>query len=132
MNKIFSYVAIPCTDFDRAFKFYLDITGGLIQKNPNVPFPMAYFTDKDYNYVGHLFQLAQMKLADGSAVDLKPSADGAIIYMEMAKDLNETLAKIKNAGGRILMPKTLIAPGKGYWALFLDTEGNKLALHSVE
>lgn len=132
MNKVFSYVAIPCTDFERAFKFYHEITDGLIQRNPNVPFPMAYFTDQDYNYVGHLFQLAQMKLQDGSVVELKPSGDGAIIYMEMAKDLNETLEKIKKAGGKVLMTKTLIAPGKGYWALFLDTEGNKLALHSVE
>ncbi len=130
MNKMFSYVAIPTTDFERAFTFYYAITDGQILKNPNVPFPMAYFTDKNHNYVGHLFQLPQMKLSDGSVVDLKPSGDGAIIYMEMAKDLNETLVKIKIAGGKILMPKTLIAPDKGYWSLFLDTEGNKLALHS--
>lgn len=132
MNKIFSYVAIPSIDFERAFKFYHAITDGLIEKNTNAPFPMAYFIDKDYNYVGHLFQLPQMKLADGTVVDLKPSSDGAIIYMEMAKDLNETLEKITKAGGKILMPKTLIGPGKGYWALFLDTEGNKLALHSIQ
>lgn len=132
MNKIFSYVAIPCTDFDRAFKFYHEITDGLIQKNPNVPFLMAYFTDQDNNYVGHLFQLLQMKLPDESVVELKPSSDGVIIYMEMAKDLEVTLGKVKKAGGQIVMPKMLIAPGKGYWALFLDTEGNKLALHSVD
>lgn len=130
MNKIFSYVAIPTTNFERAFVFYHDITDGLIKKNPDVPFPMAYFIDKDKSYVGHLFHLPQIKLADGSVVDLKPSGDGAIIYMEMAQDLNDTLEKITKAGGKVLMPKTLIAPGKGYWALFLDTEGNKLALHS--
>lgn len=65
MNNIFSYVAIPSTDFERAFIFYYAITDGLIQKNPNVPFPMAYFTDKDYNYVGHLFQRAQLNLPMG-------------------------------------------------------------------
>jgi len=122
MNKIFSYVAIPATDFERAFKFYFEITGGLIRKNPNVPFPMAYFFDKDDNDTGHLFQLP----------NFKPSADGAIVYMELANDLNETLAKITTAGGQIMMPKTQISPQKGFWALFLDTEGNKLALHSAE
>ena len=91
-------------------------------KNPNVPFPMAYFTDAFGNKVGHLFQLP----------NFKPSADGAIVYMGLAKDLNVIIAKIENAGGRVLMPKTLIAPDKGYWALFLDSEGNKLALHSSE
>ncbi|MEJ0055910.1 MAG: VOC family protein [Bacteroidota bacterium] len=131
MNKIFSYVAIPCTDFPRAYQFYHDITDGLIQKNPNVPFPMAYFVDKDYNYVGHLFQLNEMKVSpEGPPISFKPSGDGVIVYMEMAKDLNETMEKIEKAGGKVVMAKTLIAPGKGYWALFLDTEGNRIALHS--
>jgi predicted enzyme related to lactoylglutathione lyase len=122
MHKVFSYIAIPATDFDRAFKFYSEITNGLIRKNPNVPFPMAYFFDRENNDVGHLFQLP----------GFNPSADGAIVYMELAKDLSDTLAKIENAGGKVIMPKTLISPAKGYWALFLDTEGNKLALHSME
>jgi predicted enzyme related to lactoylglutathione lyase len=122
MNKVFSYVAIPATDFERAFKFYSEITGGLIRKNPNVPFPMAYFFDQQGNDVGHLFQLP----------NFKPSADGAIVYLELAKDLSETLSKIETAGGKVIMPKTLISPAKGYWALFLDPEGNKLALHSQE
>jgi len=122
MNKVFSYVAIPTEDFERAFNFYSEITGGLIAKNPNVPFPMAYFTDAFGDNVGHLFQLP----------NFKPSANGAIVYMELANDLNEIIAKIENSGGKVLMPKTMIAPDKGYWALFLDTEGNKLALHSFE
>lgn len=120
MNKTFSYVAIPTIDFERALKFYQDITGGLIRKNPTVPFPMAYFYDNDNNDTGHLFQLP----------NFKPSADGPIVYMELSNDLNETVEKIKTAGGKILLPKTQISPEKGFWALFLDTEGNKLALHS--
>lgn len=122
MNKIFGYVAIPSEDFDRAFDFYFAITSGLVERNPNVPFPMAYFVDQGNNTVGHLFQLP----------NFKPSADGAIVYMELAPDLNETLAKITDAGGKVIMPKTMIAPGRGFWALFHDTEGNKLALHSMD
>jgi predicted enzyme related to lactoylglutathione lyase len=122
MNKTFSYVAIPALDFERAFAFYHEITGGLIRRNPHVPFPMAYFTDENNKDTGHLFQLP----------NFKPSVDGAIVYMELAPDLNETLAKIERAGGKVVMPKTLITPEKGYWALFLDSEGNKLALHSVK
>jgi predicted enzyme related to lactoylglutathione lyase len=122
MNKIFNYVAIPCDDFERAFKFYSEITGGMIKENPNVPFPMAYFTDKEGKHIGHIFQLNTFK----------PSKDGPIVYMQLAKDLNETLDKIVKAGGNIIMPKTLLTPERGYWALFLDTEGNRLALHSME
>lgn len=122
MNKIFSYVAIPADDFERAFNFYSSITDGLIEKNPAVPFPMAYFINDEGDNIGHLFSLA----------NFKPSADGIIVYFELARDLNETIEKIENAGGTVVMPKTMIAPGKGYWALFLDTEGNKLALHSTD
>ena len=122
MKKIFSYVAIPSTDFGRAFAFYSAITGGLINRNPHVPFPMAYFVDKEGKEVGHLFQLP----------NFKPSLDGPIVYMELSEDLNDTLVLVEKAGGKVLMQKTLIAPGKGYWALFTDTDGNKLALHSIE
>lgn len=122
MSRVFSYVAIPSESFDRALQFYSDITDGLISRNPYVPFPMAYFVDTAGNNVGHLFQLP----------GFRPSSDGAIVYMELADDLNDTLAKVERAGGTTIMPKTLIGPGKGYWALFLDTEGNRLALHSIE
>ena len=122
MDKLFSYVAIPCDDFERAFDFYSKLVGNMIQRNPNVPFPMAYFVDENKNNVGHLFQL------DG----FKPSDDGTLVYLKLARDINETLARVVDAGGRVKMPKTLIAPGKGFWALFYDSEGNKLALHSSE
>jgi uncharacterized protein len=122
MLKMFSYVAIPTENFDRAFNFYFEITNGLINRNPNVPFPMAYFIDKENKDIGHLFQLP----------NFKPSSDGPIVYLEVAKGLNDTLVKIEKARGKIVMPKTLISPAKGYWALFMDTEGNKLALHSNE
>lgn len=122
MTKLFYYVAIPAIDFERAFKFYSVITNGSIHKNPSVSFPMAYFVDKEGHNVGHLFQHS----------NFKPSIDGPIIYLEPKKDLDETLWKIPSAGGKIIMNKTLIAPGNGYWALFLDSEGNRLALHSEE
>jgi uncharacterized protein len=122
MNKVFSYVAIPAADFTRAFTFYDAVTRGSIHTNPDTPFPMAYFVDAENNNVGHLFELDAFR----------PSVNGTIVYMQLDKDLNDTLTRVTAAGGKIIMPKTLIAPGKGYWAMFLDTEGNKLALHSDE
>ncbi|GAA4462399.1 VOC family protein [Nemorincola caseinilytica] len=119
MNKLFSYTAIPCEDFERAFAFYNHITNGMLARNPHVPFPMAYFTDKDGNNVGHLFQLPPFR----------PAGDGAVVYMEPA-DIDTMLAQIEKAGGKTIMPKTPLGPGKGHWAVFLDSEGNKLALHT--
>jgi uncharacterized protein len=122
MTKLFSYTAIPATDFERAFAFYSAVTEGGIQRNPQVPFPMAYFVDSAGRNVGHLFQLP----------GFAPSEDGVIVYMEPTHELDVALARIEAAGGTVRMKKTSLGPGKGHWALFLDSEGNRLALHSSD
>jgi len=120
MKPPFHYVSIPCTDLSRAVDFYEAVTGLELRVNPNVPFPMAYFVDADGQYPGHIFVM------DG----YRPSADGPVVYLSVDDDLDDTLGRIERAGGQTLMPKRQIAPGKGFWALFLDSEGNRLALHS--
>jgi predicted enzyme related to lactoylglutathione lyase len=60
----------------------------------------------------------------------EPSAQGTIVYFYMGEDLSEALARVEPAGGKILTPKTLISEEFGYYAHFLDTEGNRVGLHS--
>lgn len=59
-----------------------------------------------------------------------PSEIGPLIYLNGGEDLNTVLYKINDAGGRVLMEKTYISDTAGYFALFIDSEGNRLALHS--
>lgn len=54
---------------------------------------------------------------------------GALIYFSSADVLIE-LNRIPEAGGSVLQAKTLISKDIGYMALFLDSEGNRIALHS--
>lgn len=56
---------------------------------------------------------------------------GALIYLNGGDDLSVPLSKIEAAGGKILMPKTPIGPN-GFMAYFTDTEGKKVALHSMK
>ena len=60
----------------------------------------------------------------------KPSIDGVLIYLNANPDMADVLDRILSEGGRIVMPKTLISPEIGYMANFIDTEGNRVALHS--
>lgn len=60
----------------------------------------------------------------------KPGADGVLLYLNANPDLAPVLERIPTAGGKILVPKTQISPEIGYKAVFEDTEGNRLALHS--
>jgi len=64
--------------------------------------------------------------------DYKPTTDGAVVYLNAGKDLQPMLDRVKQNGGQLLVPKTMISPEMGYFALFIDTEGNKLGLHSMQ
>ncbi len=59
----------------------------------------------------------------------KPSTDGVLVYFSSI-DVNKELAGIEKAGGTILQGKTQISENHGYMAVFLDSEGNRVALHS--
>jgi predicted enzyme related to lactoylglutathione lyase len=63
-----------------------------------------------------------------------PSDNGSLIYLNCQPDLQVMLDKVESAGGEILKNKTLISPEQnlGYWALIKDTEGNRVALHSMQ
>ncbi len=60
----------------------------------------------------------------------EPSSDGVIIYLNGGDNLQLILDKVETNHGQIVVPKTLIGEENGYFALFLDTEGNKIGLHS--
>ena len=62
----------------------------------------------------------------------KPSpTDGPLIYLNANPDVQNVLDKIEAAGGKIVVPKTEISPEYGHMAVFTDTEGNRIALHSI-
>ncbi len=120
-----SWFEIPATDLDRAQKFYETIFDMSLQPLdlPNIKMRM--------------FPLENMMTDVGGAlVDSggfhKPSAtDGPLIYLNANPDVQTVLNKVEEAGGKIMVPKTEISPEYGFMAVFLDTEGNRIALHSV-
>ncbi|MBR9915546.1 MAG: VOC family protein [Algicola sp.] len=58
-----------------------------------------------------------------------PSQEGTLVYF-VSQDVQRELDKIEATGGQIYQPKTQISPEHGYMAVFIDTEGNRIALHS--
>ena len=59
-----------------------------------------------------------------------PSEIGPLLYLNAGEDLNIVLSKVNEAGGRVVMEKTFLSESAGYFAMFIDSEGNRLALHS--
>ena len=58
-----------------------------------------------------------------------PNDTGTLIYLNAGNDLDGILGRIDLAGGRVIMPRTLISDTAGWFALFIDSEGNRVALH---
>ncbi len=114
---------IPVEDMDRAKTFYEVVFGVQIQVQDLGDTLMGWFP---WNH--------EKPGAAGSLIQnkdwYKPSnVAGVLIYFN-SEDVQNELDRIESAGGRILKPKTLIAPDIGCMAVFLDTEGNRIALHS--
>jgi len=63
--------------------------------------------------------------------DYRPSTEGVLAYLIGGNDLQTVLDKIENNNGKIIVPKTQISPELGYFGMFIDTEGNKIAVHSM-
>ncbi len=61
---------------------------------------------------------------------MKPSADGPLVYLNVHGRLDEALEAVGPSGGQVLEPKVSIAPF-GFRGVILDTEGNRIALHSM-
>jgi Predicted enzyme related to lactoylglutathione lyase len=126
MNNAISWFEIPATDLARAQKFYETIFSvSLIPMDmPNIRMRMFPIDDMQ-NGIG------------GAVVDSggfhRPSAtDGPLIYLNGQPDVQQVLDKVDAAGGSIMVPKTEISPEYGYMAVILDTEGNRIGLHSVQ
>ena len=110
---------IPVADMDRARRFYEAVFDTRIEVFDLGPLRMGMLPHKDVG--GALCQ----------GEHYRPSPDGVVVYLEAEPDLSVALARIEPAGGKILQPKKQISPQHGFMALFLDPEGNRLALHSM-
>jgi len=120
-----SWFEIPATDLERAQKFYEAI------------FDMHMIPLDLPNFKMRMFPLEDMQNGVGGAlVDSggfhKPSAsEGPLVYLNGNPDVQQVLNKVEAAGGKIMVPKTEISPEYGFMAVMMDTEGNRIALHSI-
>lgn len=121
-NVTVGWFEIPVSDMSRAMKFYETVFETKLSRNKMGELDMAWFPWDESG-----------KGAGGTLVHhdgfYKPSTEGTLVYFSSA-DVNEELGRVENAGGKIFVPRTEITPEIGYMAVFIDTEGNRIALHS--
>lgn len=123
---MFGWVEIPVSDMDRAIAFYEEVFKIKIDKNVMGDLIMGWFPFADPEAPG----------SGGSLVKhpefYHPSdSQGVLVYFSsITGDLQNELDRVESAGGTVLSGKKQISDEHGFMALFLDTEGNRVALHS--
>lgn len=112
---------IPVSDFDRAKRFYSAIFDFEMPEMTMGPCRMGFLLHEQGQGVG-----GAIVAGEGYV----PSQAGSLVYLAGGADLSVVLGRVAGAGGTVLVPKTPITPEYGFFAYFLDTEGNKVGLHS--
>ena len=120
-RNMVGWFEIPVNDMDRAKIFYETVFKVKIEVHDFGGLLMGWFPF-DEGKIGAAGTLIKQDT-------YIPSEEGTLIYF-MSDDVQIELDRIEPAGGKIYQPKTQISPEYGYMAAFIDTEGNRVALHS--
>jgi len=113
---------IPASKFERALKFYHKILDVVFVEEEMCGLKMGLFPHENKTSVSG---------AIICGMDVKPSKDGSIVYLNGGDNLATVLSKVEEAGGKVVIPKTHLGDDIGYIAHFIDTEGNRVGIHSM-
>lgn len=119
MRDVLNWFEIPVLDIDRAARFYGAVFDTTLAVNKQPDFASAMFP-----YEGGVG--GGLVAGEGYT----PNAQGVLVYLNANPDLGPVLERVRRAGGQVIKSKTNIGEN-GYYALILDTEGNRVGLHSL-
>lgn len=111
---------IPVKDLDRATDFYRQVLDINIDSYGD-DVPVAVMAHGPGDVAGCL------ALNEG----FSPSDRGPLLYFTVDGRLDAAVGLVEGLGGRVLEPAHSIKP-HGYRAIVLDSEGNRICLHSED
>lgn len=122
LKSAINWFEIPATDFERAVRFYSEIYAFEMPTRDMGHIRMGFFQHEPGAGTG-----GAVVSGDGCI----PSQVGSKLYLNGGPDLLTVLNRVEAAGGTIVVGKKQIAPEIGYFAIIIDTEGNRIYLHSM-
>lgn len=118
MQKFISWVEVPSVDFDRAVTFYNSVFKLNLEKHDFGVEKMAFFPNNEG--------------AISWAANFNPSKNGVLVSFFVADTIDETLQRVLENKVEIVQVKTKIeAEGRDYFAVFIDSEGNKVGIYGI-
>jgi predicted enzyme related to lactoylglutathione lyase len=118
MINAINFFEIPSVDFERAVAFYGNILDVEFHHEVFMGTRSAMFPASEEGAGGAIIHN-----------DVKPASDGPVIYLNANGKLRAAVERAERAGGKVVLPVTPIGD-PGYIAIILDTEGNRVGLHS--
>ncbi len=124
-TTVISWFEIPTTDISRAQKFYETVFGIRLSALDTPMMKMRMFSTVE--------NPADVRgaLVDSGGFHKPSQTDGPLLYLNANPDVQKVLNKVVAAGGKVLVPKTEVSPEQGHIGVFIDTEGNRIGIHSV-
>lgn len=119
MKNAITWFELPARNFDRAVKFYNTLLDSQLRVEDFNGTLNAVFPYSDPGTGG-----AVIKRENDA-----PSLSGSLVYLNLEGQLDAALARVESAGGKVILPKTHIGD-PGYIAIIVDSECNRVGLHS--
>ncbi len=125
MEHAINWFEIPVADMARAVRFYEVLTGAALRRE---------------SYGGPGEEMAVFAAGGGQEAitgalvknaDQLPAQQGTLIYLNAGPSIDACLARAGSAGGQVVVPKTQLPDGLGFFAHFIDSEGNRVGLHAM-
>lgn len=117
-----TWFEIPVRELDRAQRFYEAVLERPMTREAMGSEQLAVFAAAEDGAKGCLFMGSQ---------PIAPSTDGTRVYLDASPSLDDALARVPRAGGRVVTPKVALPEGMGFFAHVADTEGNVVGLHAL-
>ena len=109
---------LPVADLERASRFYGAVLGIKVSQESGGGFKFAVLEHGPQGNGGCLVPKAN-----------EVSAAGILVYMNVDGRIRDAVKEAEKHGGRVVEKITGIGP-HGFRAVILDSEGNRVALHS--
>ncbi|MHB1927765.1 MAG: VOC family protein [Leptospirillum sp.] len=121
MKQVINWFEIPAADFERAVSFYENVFATKLRYEEMNGMKMGIFP---YECPATGGAVCKMPM-------LQPGRDGTLVYLDAGPDVVPVLERVKANGGKVVLDKTLIRDDIGYIGVFIDSEGNRVGVHSL-
>ena len=117
-----TWFEIAAADLGRATRFYEAVLGHPLKAETMGNSTMSVFPYQQPGVGGCVIS------GDGHT----PSRSGTVIYLNAGPKIDDALARVAKAGGKVVLPKTALPGDMGFFAHVIDSEGNRVGLHALQ